>query len=354
MSTPEFEQISLSLADRVLELRLNRPDRMNAFTPVMRAEIVEALDWAEANEDVRVVVVTGEGRAFCAGADLGSAGDKPFSYSGEGMRNEKSDADEIAGLPRDGGGVVTLRLASFPKPVIAAINGAAIGVGITMTLPMDIRIASTKAKFGFVFARRGIAPEAVSSWFLPRIVGISQAAEWALTGRVFDAEEALRGRLVSRVVEPDEVLSTAHAIAREIADNTSGVAVAATRRMLARPAGRGFPMQHRATGRGIAGARRIGSGRLAAWAAIGRVGSVSPQSFQEANLQSITAVVIGGISLFGGRGSIMGPLVGALIVGVFNSGLRLAGVDVLWQVFAIGWLTIVAVAIDQWIRKLSS
>lgn len=232
MSVPEFEQITLTLADRVLELRLNRPDRMNAFTPVMRTEMVEALDWAEANDDVRVVIVTGEGRAFCAGADLGGAGDKPFSYSGDGMRNDRSDADEIAGLPRDGGGVVTLRLASFPKPVIAAINGAAIGVGITMTLPMDIRIASTKAKFGFVFARRGIAPEAVSSWFLPRVVGISQASEWALTGRVFEADEALRGRLVSRVVEPEDVLTTAHSIAREIADNTSGVAVAATRRML--------------------------------------------------------------------------------------------------------------------------
>jgi enoyl-CoA hydratase/carnithine racemase len=229
---PDFSQISLEVADRVLVLRLNRPERMNAFTPVMRTEIVEALDWAEATQDVRVVIVTGEGRAFCAGADLGGAGDKPFSYSGDGMRNESSDADSISGLPRDGGGVVSLRLASFPKPVIAAINGAAIGVGITMTLPMDIRIASSKAKFGFVFARRGIAPEAVSSWFLPRVVGISQATEWALTGRVFGADEALRGGLVSRVVEPEDVLSTAQEIAREIADNTSGVSVAVTRRML--------------------------------------------------------------------------------------------------------------------------
>lgn len=229
----DFTQISVTIDAGVLVLRLDRPDRLNAFTPVMRHEIVTALDEAEENDAVRVVIVTGEGRGFCAGADIGG-GDaaKPFGYTGPGMRDSSSDPGEIAGLPRDGGGVVSLRLAAFTKPVIAAINGAAIGVGATMTLPMDIRIASSNARFGFVFARRGIAPEAVSSWFLPRVVGISQASEWALTGRVFGAEEALRGGLVSRVVEPDELLPAAFEIAREIADHTSAVSVAATRRML--------------------------------------------------------------------------------------------------------------------------
>lgn len=229
----DFTQISLTADAGVLELRLDRPERLNAFTPVMRQEIVRALDEAEADDTVRVVIVTGEGRGFCAGADLGGGETaKPFGYNGPGMRNASSDAEEIAGLPRDGGGVVALRLASFTKPVIAAINGAAIGVGATMTLPMDIRIASSHARFGFVFARRGIAPEAVSSWFLPRVVGISQASEWALTGRLFDADEALHGGLVSRVVAPDELLPAAHRIAQEIVANTSAVSVAATRRML--------------------------------------------------------------------------------------------------------------------------
>lgn len=225
-------QITIDVVDRVMEITLERPDRLNAFTPRMTVELVQALDRADADDEIRVVIVTGAGRAFCAGADLGSSGAKPFAYQGAGMQPAPDEEDSINGLRRDGGGQIATRLASLRKPVIAAINGAAIGVGVTMTLPMDVRIASTTAKFGFVFARRGIAPEAVSSWFLPRVVGISQASEWALTGRVFDADEALRGGLVSRVVEPDDLLPTARAIAREIADNTSGVSVAVTRRML--------------------------------------------------------------------------------------------------------------------------
>ncbi len=231
-TTTDYTQISVELVDRVLEITLDRPDRLNAFTPRMTAELVRALDRADADDEVRVVLVTGAGRGFCAGADLGSAGSKPFGYEGKGMQPDADEDDTIDGLRRDGGGQIATRLASLRKPVIAAINGAAIGVGATMTLPMDIRIASTTAKFGFVFARRGIAPEAVSSWFLPRVVGISQASEWALTGRIFDAEEAKAGGLVSRVVEPDDLLPTARGIAREIADNTSAVSVAVTRRML--------------------------------------------------------------------------------------------------------------------------
>ncbi|WP_338748782.1 enoyl-CoA hydratase-related protein [Janibacter alittae] len=224
--------ISVGVVDRVMEITLDRPDRLNAFTPRMTVELVQALDRADADDEVRAVIVTGAGRGFCAGADLGSSGAKPFAYQGAGMQPAPDEEDSINGLRRDGGGRIATRLASLRKPVIAAINGAAIGVGVTMTLPMDVRIASTTAKFGFVFARRGIAPEAVSSWFLPRVVGIAQASEWALTGRVFDADEALRGGLISRVVEPEDLLSSARAIAREIADNTSGVSVAVTRRML--------------------------------------------------------------------------------------------------------------------------
>lgn len=230
MSLPT--QISVDVIDSIMEITLDRPDRLNAFTPRMTVELVQALDRADADDQIRVVIVTGAGRGFCAGADLGSSGAKPFAYEGKGMQPTVDEEDSINGLRRDGGGQIATRLASLRKPAIAAINGAAIGVGVTMTLPMDIRIASTTARFGFVFARRGIAPEAISSWFLPRVVGISQASEWALTGRIFDADEALRGGLVSRVVEPDDLLPTARALAREIADNTSGVSVAVTRRML--------------------------------------------------------------------------------------------------------------------------
>lgn len=228
----EHRPIGVEVSERIMTVTLDRPDRLNAFTPRMATELVRTLRAADADDAVRVIVVTGAGKGFCAGADLGSAESKPFGYEGDGMQVAPEEDDTIDGLRRDGGGQVSTCLASLRTPVIAAINGAAVGVGATMTLPMDIRIASSTAKFGFPFARRGIAPEAISSWFLPRVVGVSQAMEWALTGRIFDADEALRGGLVSSVVEPDELLATARALAGEIAENTSAVSVAVTRRML--------------------------------------------------------------------------------------------------------------------------
>ncbi|MFI6322514.1 enoyl-CoA hydratase-related protein [Nonomuraea sp. NPDC050556] len=224
-----FSHIAYSVADGVATITLNRPERLNAFTFTMRGELIEAFDLVDADDDVRVVVVTGAGRAFCAGADLGGGGET-FNYK----KSEEmfGGADKVEGYPRDGGGTVALRIAACIKPVIGAINGPAVGVGVTMTLPMDVRLASESAKFGFVFARRGIVTEAASSWFLPRLVGIAQAMEWAATGRVFPAAEALEGRLVSKVYPEGELLPAAYALAREIADNTSGVSVAAIRRLM--------------------------------------------------------------------------------------------------------------------------
>jgi enoyl-CoA hydratase/carnithine racemase len=229
--------------DRVATVTLNRPGKLNAFTRRMRDELISAFGRADADDGVRAVIVTGAGRAFCAGADL-SGGGTTFDASKRGD----------AGLEdrRDGGGRVSLSIYALKKPVIAAINGPAVGVGVTMTLPMDIRIASSAARFGFVFARRGIVPEACSSWFLPKVVGISRAAEWLYTGRVFGADEALAGGLVSRVVAPDELIPAARALAREIADNTSAVAVALSRQMLWRMAGADHPMEaHKVDSRGI-------------------------------------------------------------------------------------------------------
>jgi len=232
-----FTEIRYEVADQILTITLDRPERMNAFTPTMLEELLRAFDMADADDDVRAVVVTGAGRAFCAGADLEKGGDT-FDW------RERQQTDET---PRDGGGRVSLRIFESTKPVIAAINGAAVGVGITMTLPMDVRLVAEGAKIGFVFTRRGIVPEAASSWFLPRIVGISQAMEWAATGRVFDAQEALRGRLVRSVHPQGEVLDAAYALAREIADNTAPVSVALARRMMWSMLGADHPMAaHRA------------------------------------------------------------------------------------------------------------
>lgn len=249
--TRTFEQTVYATADAIATITLNRPDRLNAFTPIMRREMIEALDTADGDDAIRVVVVTGSGRAFCAGADIGGDGGKPFSYAGAGKRDALSDTDEIVGLPRDGGGIVALRLAAMRKPVIAAINGAAVGVGVTMRLPMDIRVAAESAKFGFVFARRGIAPEATSSWFLPRVVGIAQAMEWTLTGRVFGAGEAKAGGLVSHVVPDGAVLDKAMELAREIAKNNSPVSLAATRRMMWSMLGESSPWTAHALETGI-------------------------------------------------------------------------------------------------------
>lgn len=230
--------IATDLADRILTVTLDRPDRLNAFTVPMQRELCDVLDRVNADPEIRVVVITGRGRGFCAGADLASGGDtfdidagSPATGSGGPRRTH-----------RDEGGLLTLRLYACTKPVIAAINGAAVGVGATMTLPMDIRLASESARFGFVFARRGIVPEACSSWFLPRVVGINTALEWTMTGRVFDAAEALDRGLVRSVHPPDELLPAAYEIAREIATNTSAVSVAMTRQMLWRMLGEAHPM----------------------------------------------------------------------------------------------------------------
>jgi len=256
------QETRLDIADGIATLTLNRPEKMNAFTGTMMKEIIAAFDETDARDDVRAVIMTGAGRAFCAGADL-SAGAETFDYDarsgdpgaraghGSPVRADGS-VDYSHEAVRDGGGRVTLRIFESLKPVIGAINGAAVGIGVTMQLPMDIRIASETARFGFVFARRGIVPEAASSWFLPRLVGIAQAMEWCATGRVFGAQEALAGRLVSRVVPPDQLLATATALAREIADNTAPVSVALTRQMLWRMLGADHPMEaHKLDSRAI-------------------------------------------------------------------------------------------------------
>lgn len=240
----DYQDITLDIADGIATITLNRPDKLNAFTGKMMYEIIDAFDRTDADDDVKVVIVTGAGKGFCAGADLSSGGDT-FAKGG-------SDVQTKQGVPRDGGGLVSLRIFNSLKPVIGAINGAAVGVGVTMTLPMDIRMASENAKFGFVFAKRGIVPEACSSYFLPRIVGIQQATEWVYTGRVFPAQEAKDARLVRSVHAPDDLLPAARELAREIADNTAPVSVALSRRMLWRMLGASHPMDaHRADSRGI-------------------------------------------------------------------------------------------------------
>lgn len=238
---PAFETILLDVEDGVATVTLNRPDRMNAFTGQMMTDLIAAFDATDADDSVRAVIVTGAGKGFCAGADLGS-GAQTFDYESRNDRPERGDKASLDYL-RDGGGRVTLRIFESLKPVIAAVNGAAVGVGATMQLPMDIRIAAEGARFGFVFARRGIVPEACSSWFLPRLVGVSQALEWCYSGRVFDAQEALRGGLVRSVHAPGDLLPAARAIAREIADNAAPVSVALTRQMLWRMLGADHPME---------------------------------------------------------------------------------------------------------------
>ena len=239
-----YEHIELEIADGIATIWMNRPDKMNAFTELMRYEIIDALDHTDADDDVRAVIFTGRGRAFCAGADL-SSGEGTFSRGG-------SDIMGRNGVPRDGGGTVSLRIYESKKPVIGAINGAAVGVGVTMTLPMDIRLASTAAKFGFVFSRRGIVPEAASSWFLPRLVGISQAMEWVASGEVFPAEEAMAGGLVRSVHEPDDLLPAAYALACRLTESSSAVSIAVARKMMWRMLGADHPMAaHKVDSRGI-------------------------------------------------------------------------------------------------------
>ncbi|MFD7292440.1 enoyl-CoA hydratase-related protein [Streptomyces sp. NPDC059897] len=227
----DFTEIRYAVADRIATITLHRPERLNAFTHTMAAELIAAFDLTDADDEVRAVVITGSGRGFCAGADL-AGGAATFDHDAAGRAGGRADFGTIDGVPRDGGGCVALRIAASVKPVVVAVNGPAVGVGSTMTLPADIRIAAESARFGFVFARRGLVPEAASSWFLPRVVGISQAMEWVATGRVFDAAEALTGRLVSRVVPDADLLPTAYALAAEIAENTSAVSVAHSRRLM--------------------------------------------------------------------------------------------------------------------------
>ena len=250
----DFTQIRLAVADGIATITLSRPDKLNAFTGTMMAELIAAFDATDADDAVRAVIVTGDGRAFCAGADL-SAGGATFDYEALGSASPvRADGTTDYGhdAVRDGGGRVTLRIFASLKPVIAAINGPAVGIGATMLLPMDIRIAADTARFGFVFARRGIVPEAASSWFLPRVVGIARALEWCFSGRVFDAAEALSGGLVSRVVPATDLLAEATRVAREIADNAAPVSVALTRQMLWRMLGAASPMDaHRLDSRAI-------------------------------------------------------------------------------------------------------
>ncbi len=249
-----FETIKYEVADQILTITLNRPEKLNAFNPKMQAELIEAFDKADADDNVRAVIVTGEGRAFCAGADLSSGADTfdRDAKRGPVKRNADGSIDYSDPQVRDGGGQVTLRIFKCLKPVIAAVNGPAVGIGVTMQLAMDIRIASEAARFGFVFSQRGIVPEAASSWFLPRIVGIAQALEWCYTGRVFPAQEALAGKLVSRVVPADQLLDTARTLAKEIAAKTAPVSVALIRQMMWRMLGADDPMEaHKIDSRGI-------------------------------------------------------------------------------------------------------
>jgi enoyl-CoA hydratase/carnithine racemase len=248
--TPEeFQTLLYAVEDGVATITLHRPDRMNAFTARMRDELIAAFDATDADDAVRAVIVTGSGKAFCAGADLAQGG-QTFDYQAQQLAAR--EAHKVGDVYRDGGGMVTLRIYQSLKPVIGAINGAAVGIGMTMQLPMDLRLASTSARFGFVFARRGITPEAASSWFLPKLVGMQTALEWCMTGRVFDAQEALQRGLVRSLHAPEELLPAARALAREIADNAAPVSVALARQMLWRMAGQTHPMDaHRVDSRAI-------------------------------------------------------------------------------------------------------
>ncbi len=247
----EFTEIAYDIDGPVLTITLDRPDKLNAFTGRMTYELIEAFDRADTDDNVRAIIVTGRGRGFCAGADL-SGGASTFDHTAQASQDIEGAESTHYAARRDEGGLVSLRIFDCKKPVIAAINGPAVGVGITMCLPMDIRLASTTAKIGFVFARRGIVPEAASSWFLPRVVGINQAMEWAVTGRVFPASEALGTGLIRSIHEPDDLLPAARAIAMEIAENTAPVSVALTRQMLWRTLGANHPMEgHRIDSRAI-------------------------------------------------------------------------------------------------------
>lgn len=249
MTLPQLSTLLYDVKDGIATVTLNRPEKMNAFTTLMRDELIAVFDETDCDDNVRVVIITGAGKAFCAGADLSNGGNT-FNYAAR--KDSAREENRVGDVYRDGGGLTTLRIFNSLKPVIGAINGAAVGIGVTMQLPMDIRMASTQARFGFVFARRGIVPEAASTWFLSRLVGMQNALEWCYTGRVFNAQEALQRGLVRSLHEPDELLPAARLLAREIADNTAPVSIALTRQMLWRMAGAEHPMMaHRIDSRAI-------------------------------------------------------------------------------------------------------
>lgn len=253
-----FNAIRYEVADGIATLTLNRPEIYNAMGPDMMLEIMQAFDLSDQDDHVRVVVVTGAGKGFCGGADLSSGADifdkgkNGAQKSDDSIVNPDGSFNYSAEAARDGGGKLALRIFNSLKPVIAAINGAGVGIGASMTLPMDIRIASEKGRLGFVYARRGIVYECCSSWFLPRVVGIATALQWSFSGRVLSAQEMKEGGLVSEVVAPEQLLPRAYAIAREIADNTSAVSIALMRQMAWRSLGWNHPMEgHKIESRGI-------------------------------------------------------------------------------------------------------
>jgi enoyl-CoA hydratase/carnithine racemase len=248
-----YSCIAYEVADGIATLTLRRPEKLNAFTQEMMRELLHVFDAIDADDAVRAVIVTGDGRAFCAGADL-SAGSAAFRDDAlDAASPAAGSIDYSAERFRDSGGILTLRIFRCLKPIIAAINGAAVGIGATMTLPMDIRLASDAARIGFVFARRGIVPEAASCYFLPRIVGISRALEWCYSGRLYSAAEAKAGGMIREIYPPDQLLGAARAIAREIIENTAPVSIALIRQMMWRGLGMNHPMQaHRIDSRGIA------------------------------------------------------------------------------------------------------
>jgi len=250
-----YQTILYAVADQIATITLNRPERLNAFLPQMMEEMIDAFDRADADDDVRAVIVTGAGRAFCAGADL-SEGTATFDYGtrdgGRSPRREDGSIDYAHDSVRDNAGKLTLRIFNCLKPVIGAINGASVGVGATMQLAMDVRLAAQTARFGFVFARRGLVPEGAASWFLPRIVGISKALEWSMSGRIFDAAEALSAGLVHSVHPPVSLLDAARGLAAEITAQSAPVSVALTRQMMWRGLGMAHPMEaHRIDSRAI-------------------------------------------------------------------------------------------------------
>ena len=238
-----YQEIKYEISDSILTITLNRPKKLNAFTRLMLQELLDALDKADADDAVKAIIFTGEGKGYCAGADLSMGAD---SFDA----NKRKDRPD--GLNRDGGGVLTLRIFECLKPVIGAINGAAVGVGSTMLLPMDIRIASEHAKFGFVFAKRGIVPEACSSWFLPRIVGISKALEWSYGGNLIPSKEALKYNLISEITSNEQLLVRAKKLALELTQQSSATSIALTRQMMWKMLGAGHPMEaHKIDSRGV-------------------------------------------------------------------------------------------------------